>query len=1144
MRRRTALILAGTALMATTASAQKAKAPAVAAPAPAPAPQVPPTTAPLPTTPDARWQALIDAAERHYHDDRGEEMGRAVAQALTLAEARYPAGDVRIARTLTMQGIWYLVESRHAEAEPVLRRAVALFDAARARDTVHGAAALDYLGESRMMQGDYPGAETLIREALEIARRRGGPGHPDTARAAMIYGFLLQWNNRPAESEAVLVPAREAARAQLGPRHRQVLQLASGIGALRSLQGRTAEAINEYRAALIEADAGLPPDHGTTNSLAVNLASVLIEAGRSAEAEPLLRRAIAAGSRRKGAEHGEVLAHRLMLANLLASRGDYLQGERMSREVLESIERRYTADHPQLVAALESLSLMASLQSRFDEAVALQTRAAETRRRVEGLTALPTLQSEALLADFYVNVGRNAEAEAIYRRYVAEVSRGVGPDNPMTLSGEIKLAGFLHATADYQAVLPLATTLLPRSERSFGRNHPWTINVLFLLGQSYWGLGQRDRAHVVLTDALARSIAGQGRTNPTTLMVASSLAYLRIEMPDQHRLAVEPAQLVADALRNRRRNEAAASDVLGQRIAAQSRATAAPSLALIADALWVARATDNNSGRYVLQAFEALQNATAGGTDQAVLRTAARQVAEARGADLAALVNRREAAEEAWSASSAALTAALAEVGTAADSQRQQRRSEQQAIERDLAAIDADLRARFPDYFALIRPEAIGQQTTQAMLGPDEAVVMIVPTDYGTHVMALNAEDGTWLRADITSEQIDWSVRRLLFDLGAPVEVSLTEAAQWQEEGGRGYPFSRRTAWTLYTHLFQPLQRILAGKRHVFVVTSGSLTSLPLGVLVTEEPTGADGAAAALRSTRWLADDHALIRMPTLQSLYLQRRVLAQTGGAAQPRGFIGFGDPLLDGEAQIRGGGRGAPRGGGTTVAAAFAGSVNPGGNGAVLANIAELKRMARLPGTATELANMRSALGAPASSVRVGAAATETAIRSVDLSGARILALATHGLMAGEIDGATEPGLVFTPPGEASAGDDGLLTASEIAGLRLNAEWVILSACNTAAGDGSAGAPGLSGLAQAFFFAGARTLLASHWPVRDDVAARITVRTIEIQRDTPGLSRAEAFQRAMREIRNDASHDTTIDTWAHPNAWAAFTLIGDGAQ
>ena len=105
-------------------------------------------------------------------------------------------------------------------------------------------------------------------------------------------------------------------------------------------------------------------------------------------------------------------------------------------------------------------------------------------------------------------------------------------------------------------------------------------------------------------------------------------------------------------------------------------------------------------------------------------------------------------------------------------------------------------------------------------------------------------------------------------------------------------------------------------------------------------------------------------------------------------------------------------------------------------------------------------------------------------------------------------------------------------------------MSACNTAAGDGSAGAPGLSGLARAFFYAGARNLLASHWPVGDEVAPRLTVRTFELLAADPKLSRAEAFQRAIREVREDKSHDKSETSWAHPAAWAPFSLIGDGAR
>ena len=130
-----------------------------------------------------------------------------------------------------------------------------------------------------------------------------------------------------------------------------------------------------------------------------------------------------------------------------------------------------------------------------------------------------------------------------------------------------------------------------------------------------------------------------------------------------------------------------------------------------------------------------------------------------------------------------------------------------------------------------------------------------------------------------------------------------------------------------------------------------------------------------------------------------------------------------------------------------------------------------------AAELCEVGHQLGADPKAVVLGEAATETAIKAMSADGrlarARIVHFATHGLIVGELKGLAEPALVLTPPADdAQAGaleqDDGLLTASEVAALKLNADWVVLSACNTAAGDGNAQA--LSGLARAYFYARAR--------------------------------------------------------------------------
>ena len=134
--------------------------------------------------------------------------------------------------------------------------------------------------------------------------------------------------------------------------------------------------------------------------------------------------------------------------------------------------------------------------------------------------------------------------------------------------------------------------------------------------------------------------------------------------------------------------------------------------------------------------------------------------------------------------------------------------------------------------------------------------------------------------------------------------------------------------------------------------------------------------------------------------------------------------------------------------------------------------------------------------------------------------------------------------PPARSSDLDDGVLTASEAANLRFVADWIILSACDTATSDGTSGAEGLSSLARGFLYAGAGALLASHWPVNDAVTGILTTETLAQRQADPALTRAQALQIAMRTVRTGRRPDGSIvkgwtAAWAHPALWAPFTII-----
>jgi CHAT domain-containing protein len=149
-----------------------------------------------------------------------------------------------------------------------------------------------------------------------------------------------------------------------------------------------------------------------------------------------------------------------------------------------------------------------------------------------------------------------------------------------------------------------------------------------------------------------------------------------------------------------------------------------------------------------------------------------------------------------------------------------------------------------------------------------------------------------------------------------------------------------------------------------------------------------------------------------------------------------------------------------------------------------------------------------------------------------------ATHGTLVGEVKGASEPGLILTPPATPTEDDDGYLSVSEIASLKLDADWVILSACNTAAGDGT-GAQALSGLARAFFYAQTRALLVSHWLVDTHAAEKLITVTMRNMVGDANIGRAEAVRRAMLTLINEGEpHE------AHPEFWASFIVVGEGAR
>ena len=463
-------------------------------------------------------------------------------------------------------------------------------------------------------------------------------------------------------------------------------------------------------------------------------------------------------------------------------------------------------------------------------------------------------------------------------------------------------------------------------------------------------------------------------------------------------------------------------------------------------------------------------------------------------------------------------------------------RDHESALALELDAQEKAIDAAFPAYTELTRPLPLKARETQALLDDNEAVLLIVPAPDGTYIWAVTRKGFEWARSSMTDAQITLAVQALRKDLDpstatrGAVGMAGTPAVQPSSAASSG--FDRTTAFKLYQELIAPLEPTFRDKTVVFVATAGALQSLPFAVLVTSPPQGADTDRAYVRETAWLIDRYALVTLPAISSLRSLRCFLAARAhrGCAQPGGarirdsgptlaYAGLGGPTL-------GGGGGNDRG---------AQGWEKYSNGP-LADPDKLRALAPLPGAESEIGALSALFEKRGSIVRTRDQFTETLIKThPDIRRAAVLHFATHALMGGETGTLGEPGLVMTPPAEsaASAQDDGLLTASEAAALDLQASFVVLSACNTARADGTLGADGLSGLARSFFYAGAKSLLVSHWSV-DDKSTRELMVSMFSAIDAGSTSRAIALQQAIQAVKAQTA-------FVEPRFWAPFVLVGE---
>ena len=444
----------------------------------------------------------------------------------------------------------------------------------------------------------------------------------------------------------------------------------------------------------------------------------------------------------------------------------------------------------------------------------------------------------------------------------------------------------------------------------------------------------------------------------------------------------------------------------------------------------------------------------------------------------------------------------------------------------------------FPAYAQLTAPAPGTVAQSRATLRPGEALISTLVTSERTFVWAIPHHGPVMVTAaPIGALDLARAVSRVraAVDPGAKTLGDIPE-------------FDVATAYGIYRLLLEPVKPAWDSATTLIVVPHGSLGQLPFSLLPTKPVTleVENGALfSRYRSVPWLARTHAVVVLPAAGSLATLR---ALPPGDPTRLPFIGFGDPFFSKDQ--------ARRAAASEIPAAGETGLSSRGMPITLrrtpirsVDAAQLAMLPRLPETADEIRSIALAMSADLTrDVFVGVQANEKTVRSVDLSRYRVIAFATHGLVAGDLDGLSQPALALTAPDVANVEGDGLLTVDKILGLRLNADWVVLSACNTASGQG-AGAEAISGLGRAFFYAGARSLLVSSWPVETTSAKILTTGLFRRQAANPRQGRAQALQDTINALIDSGTYvdpqtKQVVFSYAHPIFWAPFTLVGDGGS
>lgn len=989
----------------------------------------------------------------------------------------------------------------------------------------------------------------------------------------------LQRGEYAAAEAASLRLLRENIRA-FGPDHPNVAVALNLLGAANLRQGKFNEAEGHFRRMLTISERRLGPQHENTAAALNSLALVLEKLGDYPGAETLLKRAVGILEQTHGKEHPSTATVVSNLARVLDSqgkfagtgeatslsssaeaalqRGDYPEAETLHHKVLAIHERTLGAEHPTTANSMSNLGRVLDLQGKYFEAETIYRRALQVREKVLGADHPDVATNLNNLAKVLQELGKDqqltvsearararggavvrsfTEVESMYRRALAIQDRALGREHPATALTLNNFGSLLALRGDFAQAEQMQRAALGTMEKVFGEQHPDTAAVLTSLSLALDRQGKIVEAEA----SYQRAIDISRRTgNPRNLLINASNLGFSLAKRGRYREALPFYKEAVETV-----------DFLYAQTRGYSEETRATFLQQFS-------AIYRETIRVLLQLHRAQP---AAGYDREALSIASRNQSRIftemmRQADVArfsgdpAFVGLRERREQLQERRAQLRQGRATVPVTLANAAQRVAELDVQIAQaaKDLAATEDQLWGRYPRFMELANPRPVTvDDLQQKLLRADEALLSYVLLPSETVIFAVTREQFRMVVMPVRRAAIAERVHGIRRSIE---KVALGESVLFLRD------IEPDTLHSLYRDLFAPVAGTVAGTQKILVVADGPLQTIPFEFFVATYDAGARNAFEQRRQAadgsqahpyleeyaglEYLSGKHRFAYLPSLsalasQRLYPKKPMLARTD-------FVAFADPVFKPE-----GARTMP----AQTLRALA-RLNVGfGKGAD-----GVPAIPRLAETADEAKEIALVLGGT-TQLYVGDQAQERIAKGRELRAARFVLFATHGFLGGEYlasdlpmddgDGRragarhSQPALALTLVGDL-AGEDGLLTMKEvIEDLELNADLVALSACNTAGESAQANnGEGFAGLTRAFMYAGARSLLVSHWSVDSlSTQALMTATFRNIKAGTPLLAAINEAQRQL--LAGGYSRGEHYFSRAHPFFWAAFVYVGD---